>query len=418
MPGSGPCVSDGARLQESGGGWEGGTVQNNAYRVVSNQHGSRVVRMNSSEELFAIADRLAAAASSAEFSAAKDSLNKLEVVSQEAGRAFSGSWLGYHANVYYADLQPPPPGAHFSQEWGLEGGDFSPATSSGWQEYDPEKLYTRLRAKADDPDLSSVEAASAAAAEIFGEAKANIRSILLTESSDRTDTFLSQLLDDLDGLKPLTTSEILQSWAPNGQIMTRDAIVVGQGTRVPPHQRIKAEVAAIRQPFLICAEANKISRKAASHLERKAKRIVRNARIGTNVFIGHGRSNVWLELKNFIQDRLRLPVDEFNRVPVAGVTNQARLAEMLDAAAVALVVMTAEDETAEGDFQARMNVTHEVGLFQGRLGFTKAIVVLEESCKEFSNIQGLGQIRFSSGNIASCFEEVRRVLEREGVIDS
>ncbi len=373
--------------------------------------------MNSSEELFAIADRLAAAASSAEFSAAKDSLSKLEVVSQEAGLAFSGSWLGYHANVYYADLQPPPPGAHFSQEWGLEGGDFSPA-SGDWEENDPKELNSRLRAKADDPDLSSVEAASAAAAEVFGEAKANIRSILLTESSDRTDTFLSQLLDDLDGLKPFTTSEILQEWMPKGKIMTRDAIVVGQGTRVPPHQRIKAEVAAIRQPFLICAEASKISRKAASHLERKAKRIVRNARIGTNVFIGHGRSNAWRELKDFIEDRLRLPSDEFNRLPVAGVTNQARLAEMLDAAAVALVVMTAEDETAEGDFQARMNVIHEVGLFQGRLGFTKAIVVLEESCNEFSNIQGLGQIRFPSGSIASCFEEIRRVLEREGVIDS
>lgn len=91
---------------------------------------------------------------------------------------------------------------------------------------------------------------------------------------------------------------------------------------------------------------------------------------------------------------------------------------MLDASAVALVIMTAEDESADGKIQARMNVIHEVGLFQGRLGFTKAIVLFEEGCEEFSNIQGLGQIRFPAGNIAACFEDIRRVLEREGVINN
>jgi predicted nucleotide-binding protein len=38
--------------------------------------------------------------------------------------------------------------------------------------------------------------------------------------------------------------------------------------------------------------------------------------------------------------------------------------------------MTAEDEQADGNHHARMNVIHEVGLFQGRLGFERAIVLL------------------------------------------
>jgi predicted nucleotide-binding protein len=134
------------------------------------------------------------------------------------------------------------------------------------------------------------------------------------------------------------------------------------------------------------------------------------------VFIGHGRAGAWRELKDFIQDRVRLPWDEFNRVPVAGVTNVARLSEMLDAASIAFLVMTAEDEMADGTAQARMNVIHEAGLFQGRLGFGRAIVMFEEGCAEFSNAAGLGQIRFPRGNIAAAFEEVRRVLEREGLI--
>ena len=54
---------------------------------------------------------------------------------------------------------------------------------------------------------------------------------------------------------------------------------------------------------------------------------------------------------------------------------------MLDDAAFALLVLTAEDEIAEGELQPRMNVVHEAGLFQGRLGFTKAIILVEEGCK-------------------------------------
>lgn len=139
--------------------------------------------------------------------------------------------------------------------------------------------------------------------------------------------------------------------------------------------------------------------------------------IGTNIFIGHGHSTVWRDLKDFINDRLHLPWDEFNRIPIAGMTNIVRLAQLLDGSCFAFLIMTAEDELKDGDFQARMNVIHEVGLFQGRLGFEKAIILLEEGCKEFSNIGGLGQIRFPKGNISVIFEEVRRVLEREGIIN-
>jgi predicted nucleotide-binding protein len=136
---------------------------------------------------------------------------------------------------------------------------------------------------------------------------------------------------------------------------------------------------------------------------------------GTKVIIGHGRSPLWRELKDFIKDRLHLPVEEFNSVPTAGVTTVARVEEMLDSAMFAFLIMTAEDEQPDGKVRARENVVHEVGLFQGRLSFKRAIVLLEEGCGEFSNIQGLGQIRFPKGNITAKFEDVRQVLEREGI---
>ncbi len=42
--------------------------------------------------------------------------------------------------------------------------------------------------------------------------------------------------------------------------------------------------------------------------------------------------------------------------------------------------------------------------------------MLEHGCEEFPNIEGLGQIRFPAGQIEAAFEEVRRVLEREGLL--
>ena len=140
------------------------------------------------------------------------------------------------------------------------------------------------------------------------------------------------------------------------------------------------------------------------------------AQLGSRVFIGHGGSHQWRELKDYVQDQLGVPVDEFNRVPTAGHATVARFGEMLDSAAMAFLVMTAEDETPEGGFRARQNVVHEVGLFQGRHGFDKAIVMVEEGCEDFSNIHGLTQVRYPKGNISAKFHEVRAVLEREELL--
>ena len=67
----------------------------------------------------------------------------------------------------------------------------------------------------------------------------------------------------------------------------------------------------------------------------------------------------------------------------------------------------------DGSWRARQNVIHEIGLFQGRLGFTKAIVLKEEGAEEFSNIAGVHQNRFSKGNIKETFGDVLAVLRRE-----
>jgi len=136
--------------------------------------------------------------------------------------------------------------------------------------------------------------------------------------------------------------------------------------------------------------------------------------LGRKIFIGHGHSLVWLQLKDFIRERMGFPCDEFNIEPAAGISTTARIETMLAQAGLAFVIMTAEEKHADGRIYARPNVIHESGLFQGKLGTRRAIVLLEDGCCDFSNIAGLTQIRFPQGDLKPGFEEVRRVFEREG----
>ena len=75
--------------------------------------------------------------------------------------------------------------------------------------------------------------------------------------------------------------------------------------------------------------------------------------------------------------------------------------------------MTGEDQSSDDELNPRLNVVHELGLFQGRLGFSRSIVLLEEGTQEFSNIHGVHQIRFTKGNIKETFGDVLATLKRE-----
>lgn len=134
------------------------------------------------------------------------------------------------------------------------------------------------------------------------------------------------------------------------------------------------------------------------------------------IFIGHGHSLVWRQLRDFLTDRLQLACDEFNSEAVAGITTTARLQQVLEKASFAFLVLTAEDTHSDSTVHARENVIHEVGLFQGKIGFDRAIILLEAGCELFSNIHGLSYIEFPKDDLEPAFERIRRVLEREHIL--
>ncbi|WP_437186084.1 TIR domain-containing protein [Planctomicrobium sp. SH668] len=335
---------------------------------------------------------------------------------ETAGKAHSGSWLGYQSRVYYRELEIPPPGSHFDPTWGLMN-RYSNGTDEGWFEYPFDAVYEFVVSSAKNPNLDQIKKLAIAAAEEVRELKERLSSLLIT-LNEREDRYLSDLLKDCESLRMASARTLIGRLKPSGKFFSHDMVALSNGIKPPPHIAAYGEVAAYQEPYSVAGILSKIAGRARTHLSHRNQTSSQKPVLGDKIFIGHGRSAAWRDLKDFLQDRLHLPWDEFNRVSAAGITVVARLSRMLDEAAFAFLVMTAEDETKDGKIQARMNVIHEAGLFQGRLGFERAIILLEEGCEEFSNVEGLVQIRFPAGNISAIYEDIRRVLEREDLLNN
>ena len=131
------------------------------------------------------------------------------------------------------------------------------------------------------------------------------------------------------------------------------------------------------------------------------------------IFIGHGNNNIWKDLKDHLHEQHNFDVIAYEIGARAGHEIRDILEDMLESSSFAILVMTGEDSTKDDLLHPRLNVVHELGLFQGRLGFSRSIALLEEGTQEFSNINGVHQIRFSKGNIRETYGDVLATLKRE-----
>lgn len=134
------------------------------------------------------------------------------------------------------------------------------------------------------------------------------------------------------------------------------------------------------------------------------------------IFIGHGHNTEWIQLEKHLKENLKLPCKSFESEPQAGKHVINILSEMLEACTFAIMVMTAEDETIEQGKRARQNVLHEIGLFQGKLGFNKVILLCQRGVEKFSNVDGLQHLEFEGSNIEKSFHDLDNVLRREHLL--
>lgn len=338
----------------------------------------------------------------------------LERVSVELHESFCGSWIGYHSSVYYEHFMSPPPGHHFCSKWG--GLTHKNNRTKGiWIEYEPSEVEAMLYAKANIRNSQDFARSCVQLLLVIERGKHDLMAILMS-FKEQDIPFLAARYDAVCSIDVTSPNDWINQQIPNVEIVSYDNEALKCGNKIPPHIRarsLSSTYIRLRKSFnelqsLFSTIKSYIMTNSNSQKTAKVK--------DPRIFIGHGRSPVWKELRDFLRDRVGHAWEEYNRVPTAGMSTISRLEEMIDASVFAFLVMTPEDEQKDGHLRARENVIHEAGLFQGRLGFSKAIILREEGCEQFSNVLGLGEIHFQKNNIKSIFEDIRQVLEREAIV--
>ena len=357
----------------------------------------------------------------------RTALERMNEACENVGRAWSGSWLGYLSCVYSPEFTSTSPyGRRVPIETGsIPVGVLLPGFVGTWQERRFEDVVADIHTRAGEPDMGTIIRLSEDGARVVRESKNDfLTSIYVLLEIGRNDR-LGEYQMELDSVpERISPAKWIKGIQPS-HVDSNDIRAMSDGICTPPHVYVLSELQSYWSVGETARQVAEIGKRLHSYLTKhsKIRKPASEAKMTTatapksvgKIFIGHGHSHDWKDLHLFL-NKLNLKVEEFNTESPAGLSNKERLLKMLDEAAFAFLVLTPEDERADRTKHARENVVHEVGLFQGKLGWEKAIVMLEDGCTAFSNIDGLGEIRFASGNIRGKAEEIMAVLEREHIL--
>ena len=98
-------------------------------------------------ELRVIFEELPSAARRLEDSTLLKPVDALDKSANEVAKAWGHSWLGYQSRVYYAGLQSPPTGAHFSSEWAFVE-LHTMGTRGNWRQFPDGAVEAEIRRRA------------------------------------------------------------------------------------------------------------------------------------------------------------------------------------------------------------------------------------------------------------------------------
>jgi predicted nucleotide-binding protein len=128
------------------------------------------------------------------------------------------------------------------------------------------------------------------------------------------------------------------------------------------------------------------------------------------IFISHGRAEYWREVQAFIEKDVGLATLELAQEPNRGRTVLQKLEEESSRCSYAVVIMSGDDMTTEGQLRSRENVMHEVGYFQAKFGLAHVCLLHEEGTSIPSNIHGLVYVPFPNGLVSAAFGVLGREL--------
>ena len=188
-------------------------------------------------------------------------LERVENAVGIAERAWSGSWLGYHANVYYSGLRTPPEGARFDREIGLTD-TFTGEVTSAWREYHPETVVAGILGHAGNVDIGPARSLARDASRELETARS--RALYVIGSRTPPDAVLAGIASDIASLRLPTRTETVKAFMPEEHVATHDAVAATSGICTPPHKALLADVTAVRTSLAVLEELVALLHKAGA----------------------------------------------------------------------------------------------------------------------------------------------------------
>lgn len=342
----------------------------------------------------------------------RETVKKLDDEARRVGKAWCGSSMGNHAKVYYDGLEPVPSEAYWDTEFGMHEGYGRSRRQGSWRMYTIDEVKNGIYSRCGTTEAELSDYADRLL-RTFEEAERKLLGILEQSESEVAEATRERLLKDTKAQRSnLTTAghEATRMAQAHTSNASRDMENLAQGAVPAAHHHILAGVEAVKRLEWGLEQLGKIAGEIHHARRRQKARREGETMHGSKVFIGHdGRSHAWRAVKDHLEAKGFI-VEEFERAGVAGKQVKDRLEEMMEGAGWAVLVITARD-TENGTVSA--NVIHEIGYAQGRLGWEKAIILLQGGCELPSNLSGTVRLEFKDEDVKSVLADLMKALHGE-----
>lgn len=133
------------------------------------------------------------------------------------------------------------------------------------------------------------------------------------------------------------------------------------------------------------------------------------------VFLAHGSSSEWTKVHDFLTKDCRLAVRSADALQGGPDRDVPAITGHVDGCGFAVCILV-DDEGRSDVTAANQRVLQLAGLFQGRYGFERVAMVVEEGCDVLSNVAGIVRLDYPRGDIGRVFWQMRQMLHREGLL--
>ncbi|KAF5079961.1 hypothetical protein [Methanobacterium aggregans] len=168
----------------------------------------------------------------------KKDLNALLDIINQIQESWSGSWIGYHADLYYKNFERPPINERFDSEWGLQH-----RSQPNWEEKTYADVIRAIEKKYHGTSLNKIETS------LNKIQKEDLHTSVCSDLSfirtfDKFDKEI-EILEEIENIKwKFSQGDIIRGLRPT-HYATRDSLALSQGVKVPPHIQYEAKILSL-----------------------------------------------------------------------------------------------------------------------------------------------------------------------------